>query len=93
MNKIVNRFILISLISLFHTINATFTVSIERYQPERDKIAIQKILNDHRNDLISESLGQQENIAILFKYINSRKYITDVLRVNNKTKGISKKRL
>lgn len=76
-------FILVIMCNIFCA--SDHIVTIERYQSVRDKEAVQKICNDHYNYLMYESLGLPEGTTM--KYIESKNYITDVLRVNNKIVG------
>lgn len=75
-------------LAISSTINAsqsTINFSIEKYQPERDQATIIKILDDHSNFLRYENLGRPTGTTE--KYLTSTKYITDVLRIDDKTVG------
>ena len=61
------------------------TVTIERYQPARDRQAVLQIIKDNYHFLAYESIGQKEGTTE--KYLTSSKYTTDVLRVGDTTVG------
>jgi ribosomal protein S18 acetylase RimI-like enzyme len=59
--------------------------SIELYQPERDGQVVRQILKDNQQNLTYESRGDPAGTTE--KYLESKKYTTEVLRVNGKTIG------
>ena len=84
--KINHIFSILCLVSMSYYLQASESnVTIERYQSERDKEVVQKILNDNYDYLTYESIGFPEGKTM--QYIESKKYITDVLRVNGQTVG------
>ncbi|MFA6066156.1 MAG: GNAT family N-acetyltransferase [Candidatus Babeliaceae bacterium] len=77
-------------ISILHILLVSFSISamgpiIERYNKARDGEAIQKILKDNYETLTYEFLGQPEGTTN--KYLESSKFITDVIRIDGKTIG------
>lgn len=58
---------------------------IEKYQAERDQAAVAKILDDNPSKLRYESVNMPAGSTE--KYLTDDKYITDVLRVGDKTVG------
>lgn len=60
-------------------------ITIEKYDHARDSVAIEKILQDHYHYLCYESAGLPAGTTM--QYIMSNKYITDVIRIDNKTVG------
>jgi|GEM_PF-3375398 len=60
-------------------------MTFEPYQAERDRAAVQEIIADNYHQLAYESYGRPEGTTM--KYIESPKYVTDVVRMGDRTVG------
>jgi ribosomal protein S18 acetylase RimI-like enzyme len=78
------KFIAFLLLYTFAVKCEVLVMAIELYEASRDKEAVQKIVNESPA-IQCEALGSPPGTTQ--KYIESSKYITKVLRVNNKTMG------
>ena len=83
MKRLPTFFFFLLLFPLYFFCSTNFT--IEKYVPIRDKAAITKILDRHHDFLRYESAGFPKGTTE--KYIDSKKYQTYVLRVNDQTVG------
>lgn len=68
-----------------HTILYATQISIERYVPARDETIVKKIFIQYPALLTYEALGYKEGTTLA--YLNSKDYITDVIRVDGTTIG------
>jgi len=61
------------------------SVTFEPYQARRDRTAVQAIITDNKDYIAYESIGLPEGTTM--KYIESSKYLTYVVRMDDRTVG------